>query len=69
MRIITKPLLQAPVILSQHDLQDKVSEVLDAVKKDQEATGTVQAVPRIVLVRTSGCPPWQIARTCFRPNP
>ena len=47
---LNKALLQAPVILSQSDLQDKVSEVLEAVKKDQEATGSVQAVPKIVLV-------------------
>ena len=38
------------MILSQSDLQDKVSEVLVAVKRDQEATGSVQAVPEIVLV-------------------
>ena len=38
------------MILSQSDLRDKVKEVLEAVKKDQEATGSVQAMPQIVLV-------------------
>jgi hypothetical protein len=38
------------VVLSQSDLQDKVSEVLEAVKKDQQATGSIQAVPKVVLV-------------------
>ena len=46
------------MILSQSDLQVKVTEVLEAVKKDQEATGNVQAVPQIVLVHyTSDSPP------------
>ena len=38
------------MVLSQSDLQDKVSEVLEAVKKDQQATGSIQAVPKVVLV-------------------
>ena len=42
---------QAPVILSQGDLQEKVTEVLDAVKKEQSAAGSIQALPQIVLVR------------------
>ena len=42
---------QAPVILSQGDLQEKVAEVLDAVKKEQSAAESIQALPQIVLVR------------------
>lgn len=42
---------QAPVILSQGDLQEKVAEVLDAVKKEQSAADSSQALPQIVLVR------------------
>ena len=42
---------QAPVLLSQGDLQEKVAEVLDAVKKEQSAAGSIQALPQIVLVR------------------
>ena len=41
---------QAPVILSQGDLQDKVAEVLEAVRKDQGAAGAAAALPQIVLV-------------------
>ncbi len=45
--------MQAPVILSQGDLQAKVAEVLEAVKKDQAAAdGSAAAVPQIVLVST-----------------
>lgn len=43
--------VQAPVILSQGDLQEKVAEVLDAVKKEQAAADSSQALPQIVLVR------------------
>ena len=42
--------MQAPVILSQGDLQEKVAEVLEAVKKDQAAGGSASAMPQIVLV-------------------
>ena len=42
---------QAPVILSQGDLQEKVAEVLDAVEKEQSAADSSQALPQIVLVR------------------
>ncbi|CAK0785103.1 hypothetical protein CVIRNUC_008309 [Coccomyxa viridis] len=42
---------KAPVILSQGDLQDKVAEVLEAVKKDQSAAGAAAAaLPQIVLM-------------------
>ena len=41
---------QAPVILSQGDLQEKAAEVLEAVKKDQGAAGAAAALPQIVLV-------------------
>ena len=43
-------LLQAPVILSQVDLEGKVSEVLAAVEKDRQATGSIESVPKVVLV-------------------
>ena len=51
-------LLQAPVILSQVDLDGKVSEVLEAVEKDQQATGSIKSVPKVVLVSlTPGATP------------
>ncbi len=47
-------IVQAPVILSQGDLQDKVAEVLEAVKKDQSAAGAAAAaLPQIVLVSSA----------------
>ena len=45
--------MQAPVILSQSDLQERVTEVLEAVKKDQAASGSASAMPQIVLVCSS----------------
>ncbi len=50
-------MVQAPVILSQDDLQEKVAEVLEAVKKDQAAAGGTSAVPQIVLVPTPATMP------------
>ena len=62
------------MVLSQSDLQDKVSEVLEAVKKDQQATGSIQAVPKVVLVshlawlwrHSQG--PMHVARSCHYPH-
>ena len=47
---VSVALLQAPVILSQVDLEDKVSEVLAAVEKERQATGSIESVPKVVLV-------------------
>ena len=47
---VSVALLQAPVLLSQVDLEDKVSEVLAAVEKDRQATGSIESVPKVVLV-------------------
>ena len=47
---VSVALLQAPVILSQVDLEGKVSEVLAAVEKDRQATGSIESVPKVVLV-------------------
>ena len=43
---VSVALLQAPVILSQVDLEGKVSEVLAAVEKDRQATGSIESVPK-----------------------
>ena len=60
-------ILQAPVILSQDDLQDKVTEVLGAVKKDQSAAGTAAAaLPQIVLVSLA---PRPLSSACVTPCP
>jgi len=49
--------VQAPVILSQGNLQEKVVEVLAAVQADQATSGGTADLPKVVLVTFfRGCP-------------